>query len=327
MNNKRIIIISIIAILTLIGFSFASWIITLTQSNSNVIGSKCFNLTLSETNPINLTDAYPITDDEGALLTPFDFTITNTCNSYASYQVNLEILNNTTLAASEVKVMLDNGTPFLLSSKTSATTTLSNATSAYALTTGFLDPNESVTYHLRLWIKEDSTMEASANKVFSSKVTITAGYKDNVSYGERCELEYGEGSAVCEIIAQADPDNNKCLHTDSNGMITDYSATMAVNDTPIVCAMEDDYGTSYYLRGLHTNNNVKFADSCWKIIRTTGTGGIKMIYNGDVDGSGTCTTNSGEHNGFTGQTLSLSGNKLYGTSYTKEGSTYTLSDT
>ena len=327
MKNKKAIILLILSITLVIGFSFASWIITLTQNSNNLVSSKCFNLTLSETNPINLTSAYPITDTEGASLTPFDFTITNTCSSYASYQVNLEILNTTTLASTEVKVMLDNGTPAILSSKTSATTTLANASSAYQLTTGFLNPNESVTYHLRLWVKEDSTTEMSANKTFSSKVTVSAGYKDSVTNMERCEAEYGEGAAVCNIIANADTTNSKCLQTDENGKILNPYSTMSDSDTPIICSMEDDYGTSYYLRGLHTNNNVKFADSCWKIVRVTGTGGIKMIYNGDVDGSGTCTTTSGDHNGLTGQTLSLSGNKLYGTSYTKEGSTYTLTDT
>ena len=73
--------------------------------------------------------------------------------------------------------------------------------------------------------------------------------------------------------------------------------------------------------------NVKFANMCWKLIRITGTGGLKLIYNGDLDANGKCTTTSGEHTGFTGQTLSLSGNKVYGSSYTKEGTTYTLSDT
>ena len=29
-----------------------------------------------------------------------------------------------------------------------------------------------------------------------------------------------------------------------------------------------------------TNNNVVFANYCWKIVRTTETGGIKLIYNG-----------------------------------------------
>ena len=327
MNNKKAIILLILSITLVIGFSFASWIITLTQANTNVIGSKCFNLTLSETNPINLTGAYPLTDTEGASLTPFDFTITNTCSSYASYQVNIEILNTTTLASTEVKVMLDNGTPALLSTKTTTTATLQNASNAYILKMGYLDPNESVTYHLRLWIKEDSTTEASANKTFSSKITISAGYKDTVTDMERCEAQYGEGAAVCNIIAEADVTNSKCLQTDEDGKILNPNSTMSDSDTPIICSMEDDHGTSYYLRGLHTNNNVKFANSCWKIVRVTGTGGIKLIYNGDLDANGKCTTTSGDHNGFTGQTLSLSGNKLYGTSYTKEGSTYTLTDT
>ena len=36
-----------------------------------------------------------------------------------------------------------------------------------------------------------------------------------------------------------------------------------------------------YYRGDVDNNNVSFADKCWKIVRTTDTGGIKMIYNGE----------------------------------------------
>ena len=323
MKRRKVLIIISILLLT-IGVSFASWIITLNQTNNNLISSKCFNVTLSEENPISLTNAYPITDTEGGVLTPFTFTITNTCNSNASYQVNLEILNTTTLASTEVKVMLDDGTPALLSSKTVTPKTLDNATTAYILKIGYLDPNESVTYNLRLWIDESSTTEMSANKTFSSKVTVTAGYKDSVTNMERCEAEYGEGAAACTIIASADPDNSKCLKVNEDGSIKyPYSTT----EEPIICTMEDDYGTSYYLRGLHTNNNVKFADQCWKIVRVTGTGGIKMIYNGDVDANGKCTTTSGNHNGLTGQILSLSGNKLYGSSYTKEGSTYTLSDT
>ncbi len=322
--KRRKVLIIITIILLVIGVSFASWIITLNQTNNNLISSKCFNVTLSEENPINLTGAYPITDTEGRELTPFTFTITNTCNSNASYQVNLEILNTTTLASTEVKVMLDDGTPALLSSKTVTTKTLDNATTAYILKTGYLDPNESVTYNLRLWIDESSTVEMSANKTFSSKVTVTAGYKDNVTNMERCEAEYGEGATICNIIASADPTNSKCLQVNEDGSIIDpYSTT----EEPIICTMEDDYGTSYYLRGNHQDNNVKFANMCWKLVRVTGTGGMKLIYNGDLDANGKCTTTSGNHTGFSGQTLSLSGNKVYGRSYTYDGSAYTLTDT
>lgn len=39
----------------------------------------------------------------------------------------------------------------------------------------------------------------------------------------------------------------------------------------------------YYFRGQVANNNVIWAGKCWKIVRTTATGGTKMIYNGEVD--------------------------------------------
>ena len=48
----------------------------------------------------------------------------------------------------------------------------------------------------------------------------------------------------------------------------------------------------YYYRGAVNDNNVLFANFCWKIVRTTETGGIKMIYNGKPVG-GKCTTSSG----------------------------------
>ena len=43
---------------------------------------------------------------------------------------------------------------------------------------------------------------------------------------------------------------------------------------------KDDVYPVYYYRGDVTNNNVMFANFCWKIVRTTPTGGIKIIYNG-----------------------------------------------
>ena len=52
----------------------------------------------------------------------------------------------------------------------------------------------------------------------------------------------------------------------------------------------------YYYRGAVDNNNVLFADYCWKIVRTTETGGIKLIYNGVPTGEGKnqCTAATGE---------------------------------
>ncbi|MBP5634530.1 hypothetical protein J6X09_02440 [Candidatus Saccharibacteria bacterium] len=47
----------------------------------------------------------------------------------------------------------------------------------------------------------------------------------------------------------------------------------------------------YYYRGEVDNNNVLWANLCWKIVRTTYAGGVKMVYNGEpstVDGAKQC---------------------------------------
>ena len=63
-----------------------------------------------------------------------------------------------------------------------------------------------------------------------------------------------------------------------------YTTTQTEGNTPV-----------YYFRGdaEKVNNNIIFNNMCWKIIRTTETGGIKIIYNGiPVDGK--CETQTGE---------------------------------
>ncbi len=56
------------------------------------------------------------------------------------------------------------------------------------------------------------------------------------------------------------------------------------NDTYVKLYSESDASTYanpvYYFNGAVEDNNVLFAGFCWKIVRTTETGGIKMIYNG-----------------------------------------------
>ena len=57
----------------------------------------------------------------------------------------------------------------------------------------------------------------------------------------------------------------------------------------ILPGTENNTNPIYYYRGAVNNNNVIFGDYCWQMVRTTDTGGIKMIYNGAVTGNGeTC---------------------------------------
>ena len=76
--------------------------------------------------------------------------------------------------------------------------------------------------------------------------------------------------------------------------------------------MSDGNHTIYYYRGNVRNNNVKYGGYCWKIVRTTKTGGIKMIYNGEPDATtGNCGTDT-----TTSQLGDLSVAKLDGTNTT-----------
>ena len=63
-------------------------------------------------------------------------------------------------------------------------------------------------------------------------------------------------------------------------------------DSLTEAASKDIY---YYTGDVKDKNNVKFADSCWKIIRTTDTGGVKIMYNGEPDSEGKCTDTRPKH--------------------------------
>ena len=63
-------------------------------------------------------------------------------------------------------------------------------------------------------------------------------------------------------------------------------------------------------------NNVIFANHCWQMIRTTDTGGVKMIYNGEAENN-QCLDTRGTHVGYNDDsTTSLQTTYYYGTSYT-----------
>ena len=91
--KKNVIFISIslgLIILLGIGFSYSRWNISVSQDTTNLAESKCFDLSITnKENNISLDNAYPISNDKGKSLTPFTFTVTNTCDITAQYSINL----------------------------------------------------------------------------------------------------------------------------------------------------------------------------------------------------------------------------------------------
>ena len=63
--------------------------------------------------------------------------------------------------------------------------------------------------------------------------------------------------------------------------ITTPGAAVSTADEALLASAVDDYGTSYYFRGAVTNNYVKFANKCWRIVRVSGDGSVKLILHND----------------------------------------------
>jgi hypothetical protein len=63
-----------------------------------------------------------------------------------------------------------------------------------------------------------------------------------------------------------------------------YKMANSLTTEAVLSYTEDDYGMSYYFRGAVENNYVVFANMCWRIVRITGDGSIKLtLYNYNSD--------------------------------------------
>ena len=68
----------------------------------------------------------------------------------------------------------------------------------------------------------------------------------------------------------------------SDGLSAVNNTTYTINST------KNNTNPIYYYRGNVTANNVLFNNFCWKMVRTTADGGVKLIYNGVPSSDGTC---------------------------------------
>ena len=101
---------------------------------------------------------------------------------------------------------------------------------------------------------------------------------DDVSTGgTKCTVKFTD---VQKLLADAiKGKNNKNV---SVAQTTPGSEVSSDNEA-VLASTQDDYGTSYYFRGAVQNNYIEYANMCWRIVRITGNGAIKLVlynYNG-----------------------------------------------
>ena len=161
----------------IVGVSYAYWLFTRNQTTMNKLLVGCLTLSLSdEQNDINLQKTYPISDEEGASLVPYSFTITNTCDLFADYTINLEVLGESTLDSKYIRVMLNNEAVQNLNEYESTTTSIANSKDSKVLAKGSLGSGDSVDYTLRLWLDgETGPYDTEAmNKTLATKIVVGA---------------------------------------------------------------------------------------------------------------------------------------------------------
>ena len=140
---------------------------------------------------------------------------------------------------------------------------------------------------LSIMIKEDGATDytkSSSKDIPKGNYTLNKEKTYCENNGEVMSYDNVNGVVGFSFIG-----SDKCyLYFDYSAKLYDTIAKRYQNNDNFVKNYNGaDYGDTtnyanniYYFNGAVENNNVLFGGYCWKIVRTTGTGGVKMIYNG-----------------------------------------------
>ncbi len=224
-NKKKYILITlgvIGTILLVVGITYAYWILTRQQEGTNVVNTACLSVDIeSELDDITLDKAYPISDTEGESLKPYKFSVHNKCSDMATYQINLEslskVLEDNRLSPNYLKVKLnevgEEGIKSVLGDLRITDTTIKDTYEAHKLMSGYLEPNDTKNFELRIWLHENVTVENkdSMNKEFRSKVTVTSTYIEEDDVPPTSELALSVCENTITATATATPYKDKSI--------------------------------------------------------------------------------------------------------------------
>ena len=131
----------------------------------------------------------------------------------------------------------------------------------------------------------NGTLTVTLDKTSTEEVSEEYTCKLEFNAIERTEVATKEPTLYDLIKNQADKTTiiDYSIGSGESGTNGIYTTTATEENVPV-----------YYYRGDadKVNNNIIFNDMCWKIIRTTETGGVKILYNG-TPANGKCETQTG----------------------------------
>lgn len=165
-----------------LGVSYAIFRTTDVGKKKNVITTGDFGLEINDVSSdgISVTNALPMTFDEGIKQTPYTFTLTNTGDYAIDYKLSLENLVEVTeerMPTTTIRYLLIQGDNVDVTTKTNEDTKLmsqaveevvtdedNNEKTVYYIETGIIGARSSQKYTLYLWIDYDATAEIQGTK-------------------------------------------------------------------------------------------------------------------------------------------------------------------
>ena len=269
MDRKyRKLLLSLLILVLVVSIGKETYALFTNEVSSTVQSYTTGTLKLSYSNStINLNNSYPITDSEGMNLTENTITITNIGTLTYKFDVKLEPSTSSTLSTDLIKVSMDGETPALLSSDGNI-----------IIRDVILNPGSSRTFTIKLWIDSSASSSDVLGKQFIGNLTSTGIAVKNMEDSDGTVLVGGYTGPIYDYIK-----NNADTTT-----TIDFSKPSALSNTNGIYMTTDTEGNVpvYYYRG-NVDNRVIFANFCWRIVRTTETGGVKLIYDG-VPSNGQC---------------------------------------
>ena len=265
-RNKKLLL-SLLVLVLLVSIGKETYALFTNEVSSVVqsYGTGTLKLSYSNTS-INLDNAYPLTDKDGMNQDVNTITITNTGTLAYKFNVILDPSSDSTISSSLIRVSMDGESPATLSSDGNV-----------IIRDVILNPGSSRTFTIKLWINSNTSSSAILNKKFSASLTSTGiAVKD---------MEDNDGTVLVGVTGPLYDYIKRKADTITQ---IDFSKTSSFSNTNgIYMTTDTDSGSPvYYYRG-NVDNHLMFANFCWRIVRTTETGGVKLIYDG-VPSNGQC---------------------------------------
>ena len=178
-KNKKQVIAIALALVLLVGGSYA-WLTTTLKGTKKVrIEAGTLSLVLNEGNEINVEDSLPMTDIDGLKTDAYTFTLQNNGNVTSNYTIYLD---DASIDSADVRFD-DSALKYSLKKNEGASTTaLLSTLNQRVLDSGTIEAGTTNTYSLNLWIKDEATNDdvqttkdgQTVGKVFAGKLRIEA---------------------------------------------------------------------------------------------------------------------------------------------------------